>query len=226
MNNQGLRILIVDDEENIQDFMSYNLKKEGYEVATASNGKEGLKKIESFQPNLVLLDIMMPIMDGIETMREIRANSKTKDTLVAFLTARGEDYSQVAGFEAGADDYITKTVTPRVLISRIKGLLRRTEEQDQNKLLEVGDLKIDKEQFLVWKKGAELIFPRKEFELLYLLASKTGKVFKREEILSKVWGADVIVGDRTIDVHVRKLREKLGDKSIVTVKGVGYKLEV
>ena len=227
MENTGLRILIVDDEENIQDFMSYNLKKEGYEVQTASNGKEGLEKIIEYKPHLVLLDIMMPIMDGIETMREIRLKKETKDTLVAFLTARGEDYSQVAGFEAGADDYITKTVTPRVLISRIKAILRRSEqESEQSELIKVGELTINKERFIVEKNNTEILFPRKEFELLYLLASKVGKVFKREEILSQVWGADVIVGDRTIDVHIRKLREKLGDKSIVTVKGVGYKLEV
>ena len=164
MENTGLRILIVDDEENIQDFMSYNLKKEGYEVQTASNGKEGLEKIIEYKPHLVLLDIMMPIMDGIETMREIRLKKETKDTLVAFLTARGEDYSQVAGFEAGADDYITKTVTPRVLISRIKAILRRSEqESEQSELIKVGELTINKERFIVEKNNTEILFPRKEF---------------------------------------------------------------
>lgn len=218
------RILLVDDEDDILEFMSYNLKKEGYTVYTATNGREGLEMALQTLPHLILLDMMMPEMDGIETCNAIRAHAQLKDTVVAFLTARGEDYSQIAGFSAGADDYVAKPIKVNVLVSRIKALLKRTDSKT------VVDSKnrsiiIDRERYVVVKEGQEITLPRKEFELLLLLYSKPQKVFTREEIFSQVWGNDVIVGDRTIDVHVRKLREKLGDHHIVTLKGVGYKFE-
>ncbi len=220
------KILVVDDEEDILEMLSFNLENEGYEVETASNGKEALGKARKFKPALILLDVMMPEMDGIETCIELKKDEELNDILVAFLTARGEDYSQIAGLEAGADDYIAKPVKPRVLNSRIKALLRRpmaTEGSDA--VLEVGGIRIDHEKYVVNKDGEELFLPKKEFELLALLFSKPGKVFSRESILDGVWGQDVVVGDRTIDVHIRKLREKLGEGHIKTVKGVGYKFE-
>lgn len=219
------KILLVDDEPDILEFLSYNLKKEGYEVFTAENGKKGIEAAQKENPNLIILDVMMPLMDGIETCAEMRKIPKLKNVLIAFLTARSEDYTQIAGFDAGADDYIQKPIKPKVLVSRVKALLRRTEEKTEANTLEVGGLQIDREKYLVKKDDAEIIFPRKEFELLTLLASKPGRVFTREEILDRVWGGDVVVGDRTIDVHIRKLREKLGDEYIRTVKGVGYKFE-
>jgi len=219
------KILLVDDEPDILEFLSYNLKKEGYEVYTAENGKRGIEIAEKQNPDLIILDVMMPEMDGIETCSEMRKISKLKNTLIAFLSARNEDYTQIAGFDSGADDYITKPVKPKVLVSRVKALLRRAGDKTESNIIEVGGLQIDREKYLVRKDNEELIFPRKEFELLALLASKPGRVFTREEILNKVWGGDVIVGDRTIDVHIRKLREKLGDDFIKTVKGVGYKFE-
>ncbi len=220
------KILLVDDELDILEFLSYNLKKEGYEVHTATNGTEAIEVAKKVIPNLVILDVMMPDMDGIETCRQIRALPGLKDMMVAFLTARNEDYSQIAGFEVGADDYINKPIKPRVLSSRIKALLRRgsnTEVAEENE--DLGGIKIDRERFVILKDGKEISLPKKEFELIELLASKPGKVFTRDIILDKVWGGDVVVGDRTIDVHVRKLREKLGDNYIKTVKGIGYKFE-
>ena len=217
------RILLVDDEPDILEFISYNLNKEGYTVYTASNGREAVQKAIEVIPHVILLDVMMPEMDGIETCQEIRTHPELTSTMIAFLTARSEDYSQIAGFDAGADDYITKPIRVKVLVSRIKALLKRIEgvqPTEQGRALQM-----DKERYLVIKEGEQIILPRKEFNLLALLYSKPQKVFSREEIYSKVWGNDVVVGDRTIDVHIRKLREKIGDKHIVTIKGVGYKYE-
>lgn len=226
-SNTNYKILLVDDEPDILEFLSYNLKKEGYSTFTAGTGRQALDVARKNFPHLIILDVMMPDLDGIETCRELRAIDGLKDVLIAFLTARGEDYSQIAGFDAGADDYITKPIKPRVFVSRIKALLRRISEASEEKtgFMELGDLKIDRERYLVHYKNLELQVPKKEFELLSLLASKPGKVFTRDEIMKTVWGDEVIVGDRTIDVHIRKLREKLEDRFIKTVKGVGYKFE-
>jgi len=225
MTTSSHKILIVDDEQDILEFLSYNLKKEGYSVFTAATGEEAITIAKKELPHLVLLDVMMPGIDGIEVCRELRQAPGMEDVIIAFLTARSEDYSHIAGFDAGADDYINKPIKPRVLISRIKALLRRYPAGKDGELIEMGGLRIDRESYLVYKEGSEIALPRKEFELLSLLASKPGKVFAREEILNKVWGGEVIVGDRTIDVHIRKLREKIGDDFIRTVKGVGYKFE-
>lgn len=221
------KILLVDDEPDILEFLSYNLKKEAYNVYIASNGKEAVMIAKKENPHLIILDVMMPDMDGIETCREIREIPGLKDVMIAFLTARNEDYSQIAGFDVGADDYINKPIKPRVLISRIKALLRRSGYIDSSSTdkADMGGIKIDRERYVVAKNGVEINLPKKEFELLALLASKPGKVFTREAILDKVWGGDVIVGDRTIDVHIRKLREKLGEDFIKTIKGIGYKFE-
>lgn len=219
------KILLIDDEPDILEFLSYNLKKENYKVFTAENGNDGISVAKEENPDLIILDVMMPGMDGMETCSEIRKTPKLKNTLIAFLTARSEDYSQVAGFDAGADDYISKPVKIKVLLSRVKALLRRSGDVSHPNTIEVGGLNIDREKYIVRKNNEEIIFPKKEFELLSLLASKPGRVYTREEILVKVWGEDVIVGDRTIDVHIRKLREKLGEEYIYTVKGVGYRFE-
>lgn len=219
------KILIADDEEDILQFLSYNLQKEGYEVLTATNGADALKIAKKEKPDLIVLDIMMPVMDGMETCKELRETPETKDKLIVFLTARSEDYSQIAGFENGADDYITKPIKPKLFISRVKALLRRSNISDTSTVIDLGNIKIDKEKHLVFKDDKEIELPRKEFMLLELLATKPGKVFSREYILEKVWGDDVIVGERTIDVHIRKIREKIGDEYIKTVKGLGYKLE-
>ena len=215
-------ILIIDDDDDIREILEYNLKKDGYKVYQASNGLDGIKIAESKNPDLVLLDVMMPEMDGIEVCSELRSNSKTQNIRICFLTARSEDYSQMAGFDAGADDYVSKPIKPKLLISRIKAILRRNNSassttKDEQRLI------IDRERYVVIKDGEPIHFPRKEFELLALLASKPEKVFNREVILETVWGSDIVVGDRTIDVHIRKLREKIGDDYIKTVKGVGYK---
>ncbi len=225
--NKEPKILLVDDEQDILEFLSYNLKKEGYTVYTAMNGKEAITLAQNVIPDLIILDVMMPDTDGIETCREIRSIPELKNIMIAFLTARNEDYSQIAGFDVGADDYINKPIKPRVLISRIAALLRRCKiaEVDKSEKLNLGGIKIDQERYLVTKDNQEINLPKKEFELLTLLTSKPGKVFTREVILEKVWGDDVVVGDRTIDVHVRKLREKIGENFIKTIKGIGYKFE-
>ncbi|PHX82422.1 MAG: DNA-binding response regulator [Flavobacteriales bacterium] len=226
MANHPHKILIVDDEEDILEFLSYNLNKEGYQVFTAADGNTAITLAKKELPHLILLDVMMPGIDGIETCRELRSLPGLQDVIIAFLTARSEDYSHIAGFDAGADDYINKPIKPRVLISRIQALLRRTTAvKKDSDFLQLGNLRINRERYLVIKDDIEITLPRKEFELIYLLASKPGKVFTREEILIKIWGYDVVVGDRTIDVHIRKLREKIGEDYIRTVKGVGYKFE-
>lgn len=223
MNTNDIKILLVDDEPDILEIIGYNLKNEGYQVFTANNGEEALKVAKKQIPHLILLDIMMPKMDGIETCEKIRATKSLKNVLISFLTARGEDYSQVAGFDAGADDYITKPIKPKLLVSKIKSLLRRIKADETEVTTTLGDIVIDRDKYVVFKGKQRLDLPRKEFELFSLLTSKIGKVFKREDILDTVWGNEVIVGDRTIDVHIRKLREKLGDHYFKTVKGVGYK---
>jgi two-component system, OmpR family, alkaline phosphatase synthesis response regulator PhoP len=228
MNSSDFKILLVDDEKDILEFVSYNLKKEGFVVFTANNGIEAITLAKEQNPHLILMDVMMPEMDGIEACEKLKEMPQFENTLIAFLTARGEDYSQIAGFEAGADDYITKPIKPKVLISRIKALLKRYRDDGPGEpevavTVRIGDLKIDREKFLVYRGEEEIILPRKEFSLLLLLVSKPNKVFTRDEIFASVWGNDIIVGDRTIDVHIRKLREKIGDDLISTVKGVGYK---
>ena len=224
MKKKDIKILLVDDEPDILEIVGYNLSSEGYQVITGENGLEAIEKAKKHKPHLIILDVMMPEMDGIEACERIRQDSKLNNIIITFLTARGEDYSQVAGFDAGADDYITKPIKPKVLVSKVKALLRTLKDTDNtNESIKIGDLIINREEYKITKNGEEIILPRKEFELLSLLATKPGKVFKREEILDKVWGNEVVVGGRTIDVHIRKLREKIGDKSFKTVKGVGYK---
>jgi len=228
MTNQNYKILLVDDEPDVLEFLGYNLRKEGYNVHSCSNGKEAIILAEELQPHLIILDVMMPGMDGIETCAEIRQHENLKNAIVIFLTARGEDYSQIAGFDAGGDDYLTKPIKPRILTSRVKALLRRYKDDGNSGTegpLTFENLVIDKERYSVFKEGREIVLPKKEFELLLLLTSKPNKVFSREEIFSGVWGNDVVVGDRTIDVHIRKIREKLGIDNIKTIKGVGYKFE-
>ncbi len=227
MKKKDIKILLVDDEPDILEIVGYNLTNEGYQVITAENGKEGVKMANKHQPHLIILDVMMPEMDGIEACEQIRKNPALSDTIIAFLTARGEDYSQMAGYDAGADDYITKPIKPKVLVSKVKALLRRLkEEEEKNAIVKFGDLIINREEYKIIKNKKEMVLPRREFELLSLLTSKPGKVFKREDILDRVWGNEVIVGGRTIDVHIRKLREKIGDKKFKTIKGVGYKFVV
>ncbi|MCH9774062.1 MAG: response regulator transcription factor [Bacteroidetes bacterium] len=227
MKAKDITILLVDDEPDILDIISYNLKAEGYKVKTASSGREGVEKAKKVRPDLILLDVMMPEMDGIEACEQIRKTPGLEHTIIAFLTARGEDYSQVAGFEVGADDYIAKPVKPKVLTSRLKALLRRRplEPATSEERTTLGDMVIDIERYHIEIKGKVVELPRKEFELLGLLASKPGKVFTRDEIMDRIWGTQVIVGGRTIDVHIRKLREKIGVERIKTIKGVGYKFE-
>jgi two-component system alkaline phosphatase synthesis response regulator PhoP len=219
------KILLVDDDPDILEMISYNLEKEGYEIETAQNGREAIDTALRFNPDLVILDVMMPEMDGMEACRELREKPQFRDLKIAFLTARNEDYSQIAGFDAGADDYIAKPIKPRLLVSRVKAWLRRSNVTSDSVKLNQSGITIDKERYLVYKEGQSLSLPKKEFELLALLASAPGRVFTRDVILASVWGNDVIVGDRTIDVHIRKLREKLGDDYFKTVKGVGYKFE-
>lgn len=227
-NNTLSKILVVDDEQDILDLVRYNLEKEGYEVHTAINGQLGYELAKEIIPEVILLDIMMPEIDGVELCRRLRLDAELSDTVIAFLTARNEDFTQIAAFEAGGDDFITKPIRPRVLNSRIKALIRRsgrTSASNSDHILEFGDLKIDQEQFAVILSGKKIDLAKKEFELLHLLASKPGKVFTRDEIFRRIWGPGVIVGTRTIDVHIRKLREKFGDDYIRTVKGIGYKFE-
>ncbi|MBC8053196.1 MAG: response regulator transcription factor [Sphingobacteriaceae bacterium] len=219
------KILIVDDEPDIRELIEYNLKKEGYQVFTASNGQEGVSEAKRSHPDLIILDIMMPKMDGIEACRILRTMNEFKNTFMVFLTARSEEYSEIAGFNVGADDYIAKPIKPRALVSRINAILRRNsqpEEAVENKL-EIADLTIDRETYLVYRNDEKIVLAKKEFELLYLLASKPGKVYTREVILKSIWEDSVVVTNRTIDVHIRKVREKLGEDYISTVKGVGYK---
>ncbi len=229
VESDNYKILLVDDEADILEFISYNLRKEGFLVTTASNGEEAIRIARAELPHLIILDVMMPGMDGIETCEEIKKIPSLSNTLIAFLTARGEDYSQIAGFDAGADDYIAKPIKPKVLVSRIRALLKRftplTTNPDSfaSAMITIGPVAIDRERFVVIVRGEEMILPKKEFELLELLVSKPDKVFTREEIYSAIWGDNIIVGDRTIDVHIRKLREKIGQDNIRTIKGVGYK---
>lgn len=226
MEKAEYKILLVDDEPDILEFVGYNIRKEGYTLLTCSNGADAIETAKKIIPHLIILDIMMPGIDGIETCIELRKNESLKSTLIAFLTARSEDFSQIAGLDAGGDDYIPKPIKPRVLMSRINALLRRSPgTTDKDLRITVGDIVIDREKYIILKNGREITFPRKEFELLELLASKPDKVFTREEIFDQVWGNDVIVGDRTIDVHIRRIREKLESDNIKTVKGVGYKYE-
>ena len=227
MKKKDTRILLVDDEPDILEILGYNLSAEGYQIMTAENGVQAITEAKKNVPHLIILDVMMPEMDGIEACEKLRDIPELSETIITFLTARGEDYSQVAGFEAGADDYITKPIKPKVLISKVKALLRRFKTPEiLDNTIKLGNITINREEYKVQKGGEDIILPRKEFELLSLLASKPGKVFKREDILDTVWGNEVVVGGRTIDVHIRKLREKLGDEKFKTVKGVGYKFVV
>jgi two-component system, OmpR family, alkaline phosphatase synthesis response regulator PhoP len=226
MKKKEIKILLVDDEQDILEIVGYNLAQEGYQVVTATNGKEAVTKAKKELPNLIILDVMMPEMDGTEACENIRKIPELENTIITFLTARSEDYSQLAGFDAGADDYIAKPIKPKILVSKVKALLRRLKDKEEAiDVLNVNGIEINREEYKIIKEGKEIILPRKEFELFYLLASKPGKVFKRDEILDKVWGNEVVVGGRTIDVHIRKLREKIGDDFFKTIKGVGYKIE-
>ena len=226
-NPPAKKILIVDDEPDILEFLQYNLRKEGYEVVTANDGLQAIAVAEREKPQLIILDIMMPELDGVETCRILRSKKEFADTPIAFLTARDEDYSQITALDVGGDDYITKPIKPRVLVSRISALLRRAGRQadDDQHIITLHDLVIDKQKVLVFRGQTAIELPRKEFEILWLLASKPGRVFTREEIFDKIWGSDVIVGNRTIDVHIRKLRERLGEEYIKTMKGIGYKFD-
>jgi len=228
MKNSDIKILLVDDEPDILEIVGYNLKNEGYKIYTAKNGIEAIEKAKKHEPHLIILDIMMPEMDGIEACEKIRATKGLENVLITFFTARSEDYSQMAGFDVGADDYITKPIKPKVLISKIKALLRRVDDvaNSASEKVKIGEFIIDREEYVIVKNGEKLSLPRKEFELFALLASKPGKVFKRDDILNQVWGNEVVVGGRTIDVHIRKLREKLGDENFKTIKGVGYKFVI
>ena len=228
MKKSEIKILCVDDEPDILEILKYNLSNEGYSVSTAADGKSAIEIAYNISPNLIIMDVMMPNMDGIEACEKLRSDEKFNDTIIMFLTARGEDYSHVAAYDAGADDYVTKPVKPKVLVSKVKGLLRRLKKviaKDINEIV-FDDIKIDREKYKVYISDNVLNLPRKEFELLYLLASKPDKVYKREKIMEAVWGSEVVVGDRTIDVHIRKLREKVGDKYFKTIKGVGYKFVI
>ena len=225
MKKSDLKILLVDDEPDIVEILSYNLGKEGYQIFSASNGKEALEKANSIEPHLIILDVMMPVMGGIETCEALRKENKYQETIILFLSARAEDYSHLAAFEVGADDYVNKPIKPKMLNSKVNALLRRFIKSESITALTFGELVINFEEYSVFLKDKKISLPRKEFELLKLLASKPDKVFKRESIMQSVWGSDVVVGDRTIDVHIRKLREKLGDSYFSTIKGVGYKFE-
>ena len=224
MEKQETKILLVDDEPDIIEIIKFNLEKKGYQIYTASDGLEAIKISEKIVPHLIIMDVMMPNMDGIEACEQLRKDNKFSDTIIMFLSARGEDFSYVAAFEAGADDYVTKPIKPKVLVSKVKALLRRfKEDHKKDNILDFGDLIIDRDEYKIIRQEEEIFLPRKEFELIYLLASKINKVCKREEIMENIWGSGVVVGDRTIDVHVRKLREKIGNNYLKTVKGIGYK---
>ena len=227
MKKKDIKILLVDDEQDILEILGYNLTQEGYQIVTASNGKEAIQVAKKELPQLIIMDVMMPEMDGMEACENIRRLPELSNVIITFLTARNEDYSQVAGFEAGADDYIAKPIKPKLLVSKVKALLRRLKDDEvKDDILYVGGIEVNREEYKIVQDGREIVLPRKEFELFYLLASKPGKVFKREEILDKVWGNEVVVGGRTIDVHIRKLREKIGDELFKTIKGVGYTFEI
>ena len=226
MKNLPTKILIVDDEPDIIEILKYNLNNEGYDVKSAYNGKKAVEKAKKFIPDIILLDVMMPEMDGIEACVELKKISSLSNTRIIFLSARGEDFTQIAAFDAGADDYVTKPVKPKILIKKISSISKRINNNTLSDILDLGEIKIDKESYLITINKEDISLPRKEFELLYLLASKPGKVFSRDEIMHKVWGSQVIVGDRTIDVHIRKLREKIGEQYIKTIKGVGYKFKI
>ena len=227
MKKKEIKILLVDDEQDILEIVSYNLIQEGYIIVTANNGKEAIEVAKEEFPQLIIMDVMMPEMDGVEACEQIRKIPELSHVMIVFLTARSEDFSQVAGFEAGADDYITKPIKPKLLVSKVKAILRRLKDEDFiSENLNVAGIEINREEYKIIKNGIEIVLPRKEFELFYLLASKPGKVFKREDILDKGWGNEVVVGGRTIDVHIRKLREKIGEDLFKTIKGVGYKLEI
>ena len=228
MKKSDIKILCVDDEPDILEILKYNLSNEGYNVSTAADGKSAIEMAYNISPNLIIMDVMMPNMDGIEACEKLRSDDKFNETIIMFLTARGEDYSHVAAYDAGADDYVTKPVKPKVLVSKVRGLLRRLQKVISKDINEIvfDDIKIDREKYKVYISDNVLNLPRKEFELLYLLASKPDKVYKREKIMETVWGSEVVVGDRTIDVHIRKLREKVGDKYFKTIKGVGYKFVI
>ncbi|MBJ34969.1 MAG: DNA-binding response regulator [Flavobacteriaceae bacterium] len=225
MNKTDIKILCVDDEPDILEILKYNLSNEGYQVSTAKNGKIAIEKSMEIYPNLIIMDIMMPHVDGIEACEKIRSIESLNDTLIMFLTARGEDYSYIAAYEAGADDYITKPVKPKILLSKVKGLLRRSKKESEKEVdeTEFGEIRINRDKYKVYISNKSINLPRKEFELLNLLVSKPEKVFKRDKIMEKIWGEQVVVGDRTIDVHIRKLRKKIGKKYFQTIKGVGYK---
>ena len=227
MEKQETKILLVDDEPDIIEIIKFNLEKKGYHIFTASDGLEAIKISEKIVPHLIIMDVMMPNMDGIEACEQLRKDNRFSDTIIMFLSARGEDFSYVAAFEAGADDYVTKPIKPKVLVSKVKALLRRfKEDHKKENVLDFGDLIIDRDEYKIIRQEEEIFLPRKEFELIYLLASKINKVCKREEIMENIWGSDVVVGDRTIDVHVRKLREKIGDNYLKTIKGIGYKFNL
>jgi two-component system, OmpR family, alkaline phosphatase synthesis response regulator PhoP len=220
------KVLVVDDEPDIQEMLKYNLEKEGYEVETAANGKEAVEAARKFVPHLILMDIMMPKMDGIEACRQVRQISKLKDVFIIFLTSRSEEYSEIAAFDGGANDYITKPIKPRALMSRVSAIFRRDAVEQKDELVTLGDLSIDKTSYTVLQKGKKIVLPKKEFELLYFLAKNPNIVYGREQLLRNIWGSEVFVVPRTVDVHIRKVREKLGDDVIKTVKGIGYKIEV
>ena len=227
MKKREIKILLVDDEPDILEIVGYNLQQEGFQILTAANGREAVATAKKEHPQLIIMDVMMPEMDGMEACEAIRKIPELNDVIITFLTARNEDYSQVAGFDVGADDYISKPIKPKLLVSKVKALLRRLKDEVvDSQTLNVGDIEINREEYKIIKDGKAIVLPRKEFELFYLLASKPGKVFKRDEILDKVWGSEVVVGGRTIDVHIRKLREKIGEDLFVTIKGVGYKFEM
>ena len=226
MEKSSIKILLVDDEPDIIEILTYNLNKEGYQVFSASNGKEALVQASKIIPHLIILDVMMPVMDGIEACENLRKDNRFEDTIIMFLSARSEDYSHVAAFDVGADDYVNKPIKPKVLNSKVSALLRRFTKNEANTNIVHGDLTINLDEYKVILKGEKMSFPRKEFELLRLLASKPDKVFKREKIMEAVWGNDVVVGDRTIDVHIRKLREKMGNAYFKTIKGIGYKFVI
>lgn len=227
MKKLNTKILLVDDEPDILEIVGYNLAQEGYQIVTAANGREAIAMAKKELPDLIIMDVMMPIMDGMEACENIRKIPELNNVIITFLTARSEDYSQVAGFDAGADDYISKPIKPKLLVSKVKALLRRSKEPEtSSETLNVGGIEINREEYKIVKDNVVIALPRKEFELFYLLASKPGKVFKRDEILDKVWGNEVVVGGRTIDVHIRKLREKIGEDLFKTIKGIGYKFEI